>query len=97
MFFFGKRKREEENAPVVAAVIINPVDSEIFRDLLKKEGIPFVIHNEGAGAYLKLLSGPAAAADYILVAPENECRAREIYKAYISVNEEAEIEYFEED
>lgn len=44
-FFKWVRKKEEnpdENEPVLAAVIKNPVTSEIFQDILKENGIPFI-------------------------------------------------------
>ncbi len=95
MGFFKRKEKKENNDPIAVAVINNPVSSEIFQDLLKKENIPFICHNEGAGAYMKIMFGPAAAADYILVTPDNYDRAREIYEAYLLT--EAETEELAED
>ena len=48
-FFKWVRKKEEEpheNEPVLAAVIKNPVTSEIFQDILKENGIPFTLRRK---------------------------------------------------
>lgn len=83
---FFKRKKEEkqvENEPVVAAIISNPVSSAVFQDMLKKNGIPFVCRQEGAGGSVKLLLGGGIVPDYIFVSSKNYERARELYEVYL--------------
>lgn len=83
---FFKRKKEEkqvENEPVVAAIISNPVSSAVFQDMLKKNGIPFVCRQEGAGGSVKLLLGGGIVPDYIFVSNKNYERARELYEVYL--------------
>ena len=83
---FFKRKKEEkkdENEPVVAAIISNPVSSAVFQDMLKENGIPFVCRQEGAGGSVKLLLGGGIVPDYIFVSARNYERARELYEVYL--------------
>lgn len=83
---FFKRKKEEkkdENEPVVAAIISNPVSSAVFQDMLRENGIPFVCRQEGAGGSVKLLLGGGIVPDYIFVSARNYERARELYEVYI--------------
>ena len=83
---FFKRKKEEkqvENEPVVAAIISNPVSSAVFQDMLKKNGIPFVCRQEGAGGSVKLLLGGGIVPDYIFVSNKNYEHARELYEVYL--------------
>ena len=86
MSFFKKRKEEPErdgSEPVLAATITNHVSSEIYQDMLRENGIPFVCRQEGAGGYLKILLGVGIIPDNIYVAEKNYERAREIYEAYL--------------
>ena len=83
---FFKRKKEEtrdENEPVVAAIITNPVSSVVFQDMLKENGIPFVCRQQGAGGSVKLLLGGGIVPDYIFVSAKNYERARELYEVYL--------------
>ncbi len=83
---FFKRKKEEtkdENEPVVAAIITNPVSSAVFQDMLKENGIPFVCRQQGAGGSVKLLLGGGIVPDYIFVSAKNYERARELYEVYL--------------
>ena len=52
------KQTKSENELLLAAVVTNPVSSEIFQDILKKENIPFICRQYGAGAYFKILAGP---------------------------------------
>lgn len=64
-FFKWVRKKEEEpdeNEPVLAAVIKNPVTSEIFQDILKENGIPFICRQDGAGRLCKAAFGRGSCA-----------------------------------
>lgn len=83
LFFKGKKEKKEDNEPVVAAIIKNPVSSAVFQDMLKENGIPFICRQEGAGGSLKLLLGGGVVPDYILVSERNYERARELYEAYL--------------
>ena len=95
---FFKRKKEEktdENEPVVAAIINNPVSSAVFQDMLKENGIPFICRQEGAGGSVKLLLGGGIVPDYILVSAKNYERARELYEVYL-LNETEDGDFSEE-
>ena len=97
MSFFKRKKenKQEENEPVVAAVITNPVSSAVFQDMLKENGIPFVCRQQGAGGSVKLLLGGGIVPDYILVPDKNYERARELYEVYL-LNEPEEGDFEEE-
>lgn len=98
MSFFKRKKenKQEENEPVVAAVITNPVSSAVFQDMLKENGIPFVCRQQGAGGSVKLLLGGGIVPDYILVSDKNYERARELYEVYL-LNEPEEGDFEEEE
>ena len=98
MSFFKRKKesRREENEPVVAAIISNPVSSAVFQDMLKENGIPFICRQEGAGGSVKLLLGGGIVPDYILVSAKNYERARELYEVYL-LNEPEEVAFEEEE
>ena len=97
MSFFKRKKenRQDENEPVVAAIITNPVSSAVFQDMLKENGIPFVCRQQGAGGSVKLLLGGGIVPDYILVSDKNYERARELYEVYL-LNEPEEGDFEEE-
>lgn len=96
MIFFKRRRKEEKtddgNEPVLAAIIKDPVTSEIFQDILKENGIPFICRQEGAGGSLKLLLGAGVVPDDIYVAAKNYEKARGLYEAYLKTEVEAENE-----
>ena len=95
---FFKRKNEvkkDENEPVVAAIINNPVSSAVFQDMLKENGIPFICRQEGAGGSVKLLLGGGIVPDYILVSAKNYERARELFEVYL-LNETEDGDFPEE-
>ncbi|MEE1238762.1 MAG: hypothetical protein UHO61_02425 [Acutalibacteraceae bacterium] len=97
MSFFKRKKEEnkEENGPVVAAIISNPVSSAVFQDMLKENGIPFICRQEGAGGSVKLLLGGGIVPDYIFVSAKNYNRARELYEVYL-LNEPENSDFEEE-
>lgn len=97
MSFFKRKKedKQDENEPVVAAIISNPVSSAVFQDMLKENGIPFVCRQEGAGGSVKLLLGGGIVPDYIFVSARNYERARELYEVYL-LNEPEEVAFEEE-
>ena len=90
---FNKRakKNSDTSMPVLAAAIANTVSSEIYQDLLKENNIPFVCRQQGAGGYLKILTGGLLVTDSIYVNPRDYDRARELYENYIDIEEEIEI------
>ena len=90
------KQTKSENELLLAAVVTNPVSSEIFQDILKKENIPFICRQYGAGAYFKILAGPAAAPDYIYVSSDDFERAKELYEAYLTTETETEFLDFSE-
>ncbi|MBR4073016.1 MAG: DUF2007 domain-containing protein [Clostridia bacterium] len=100
--FFKREKNadkgtEKKTEPVVAAVIPNTVSSEIYQDMLKNNGIPFVCRQQGAGGYLKILTGGLLAADTIYVNERDLEKAQEIYSTYIEIPEEIELSDSEEE
>lgn len=98
MSFFKRKKenKQEENEPVVAAIITNPVSSAVFQDMLKENCIPFVCRQQGAGGSVKLLLGGGIVPDYILVSAKNYERARELYEVYL-LNEPENGDFEEEE
>ena len=88
-FFKGilrKDDKEEFKKPVLAAVIQNTVSSEIYQDMLRENGIPFICRQQGAGGYIKILTGGLFIADNIYVSADNLDRAKEIYNTYIETD-----------
>ena len=82
--FFGRDKAEENRVnPVLAASIQNTVSSEIFQDILKENGIPCICRQEGAGGYIKIITGGLLVVDNIYVDEKNLERAKELYAAYL--------------
>ena len=98
MSFFKRKKesKKDDNDPVVAAIISNPVSSAVFQDMLKENGIPFICRQEGAGGSVKLLLGGGIVPDYILVSAKNYERARELYEVYL-LNETEDGDFPEEE
>lgn len=95
---FGKNKSGENSSsePVLAAVIQNTVSSEIYQDMLRENGIPFVCRQQGAGGYIKILTGGLFIADSIYVNERDFERAKELYENYIVTDESAEFTDSEE-
>ncbi len=85
MALFGRRKNAEESRvdPVLVASIQNTVSSEIFQDILKENGIPCICRQEGAGCYIKIITGGLLVVDNIYVDEKNLERAKELYDAYL--------------
>ena len=96
--FFKKKDTNKINGkePVIAAVIGNTVDSEIYQDILKNNGIPFICRQMGAGGYLKILTGGFLVADSIYVKESDLVKAAELYEAYFNSKTETEISDSEE-
>lgn len=95
----GIFKRKEENSaqksnnsdPVLAAVVLNTVSSEIYQDILKENGIKFICTQHGADGYLKHVFGRATIPDYIYVSAENYERACELYKVFIESDGQIQV------
>lgn len=100
MIFFKRKRKEEKtddgNEPVLAAIIKDPVTSEIFQDILKENGIPCICRQDGAGGSVKLLFGAGVVPDNIYVAAKNYETARGLYEAYLQTEVESEDETEEE-
>ncbi len=97
MGLFKKRQAESNTEkksgkePVLVAVIPDTVSSEIFQDILKENEIPFICRQEGAGGYIKILTGGLLVADSIYVSEENSQRASELYEAYLKTEADVDI------
>ena len=100
MNFFKRNKSEnkifKKDEPVIAAVIGNTVESEIYQDILKENGIPCVCRQMGAGGYLKILTGGFLVADSIYVKESDLEKASQLYEAYFKDKAETEISDSEE-
>ena len=88
---FGKKEEKEDTQPILAAVIQNTVSSEIYQDMLRENGIPFVCRQQGAGGYIKILTGGLFIADSIYVNKRDLERAKELFENYIETDESAEF------
>lgn len=82
-FFKKKEQKNDDSLPVLVAVIQNTVSSEIYQDILKENGIPCVCAQEGAGGYIKLITGGLLVADSIYVNAKDYERAKELYEVYL--------------
>lgn len=83
MGLFTRRKKEETPEYVLAATVPDTVASEIFQEILRDNGIPFVSRQMGAGGYIKILTGGLLVPDDIYVRPEHLERSQELYNAYL--------------
>ena len=70
-------------------------NSEIFQDILKVNGLPFICRHDGAGGSVKLLLGAGVVPDNIYVAAKNYETARGLYEAYLQTEVEPEEEITE--
>jgi len=100
--FFKRGKNADKvednrSEPVVAAVISNTVSSEIYQDMLKSNGIPCICRQQGAGGYLKILTGGLLVVDVIYVNERDLEKAQEIYNTYFENQEEIELPDSEEE
>lgn len=81
--FLKKKEKAKKNGPKLVAVIPNTVDSEIYQDLLKTNGIPFICNQLGAGGYIKIVAGSLLVTDRIYVNEEDYEKAKELFDLYI--------------
>ena len=82
---------EKKDEPVVVAVIENTVLSEIFQDILKKNNIPCICRQQGAGGYIKILTGGLLISDIIYVKESDYEQAKGLYEAFLESNDENEF------
>lgn len=88
---FAKKQDNNENEPVFVVAISNTVLCEIYKDLLKENNIPFICRQDGAGGYIKVLTGGFLVTDNIYVKKDDYGKAKELYDNYIVGNEETVI------
>lgn len=88
---FAKKQDNNENEPVFVVGISNTVLCEIYKDLLKENNIPFICRQDGAGGYIKVLTGGFLVTDNIYVKKDDYGKAKELYDNYIVGNEETVI------
>ena len=93
---FSKKKKEKGNEPMLVASISNTVLCEIYKDMLKENDIPFICRQNGAGGYIKILTGGFLVTDNIYVRVENYSKAKELYDNYIEGKAEIELSDSEE-
>ena len=85
MFFKKKVKKE---ADIVLVKKVMPAFSGIYAELLKENNIPFMVRQEGAGGYLKVVTGGLLVPDCFYVKAHDYEKALELYNAFI----ETEVE-----
>lgn len=83
------------NKPVLLASLDDVVSSEILKDLLKENGIPFSCDSEDEGT-LKVTFGGSFTADEIYVDDSDFERANQIYEDFINSEPTFDEEFFDE-
>ena len=84
------------NKPVLLASLDDVVSSEILKDLLKENGIPFSCDTEDEGT-LKVTFGGSFTADDIYVDDSDFERANQIYEDFLNSEPTFEEDFFDED
>lgn len=98
----GDNKEEEAteeiilNNPVLLATVDDVVSSEILKDLLKENGIPFTCDSDDEGT-LKVTFGGSFVADDIYVDDSDFEKAYQVYEDFLNSEPEFDDEFFEED
>lgn len=85
---FSKKQVDNASEPVFVVGISNTVLCEIYKDLLKENNIPFICRQNGAGGYIKVLTGGFLVTDNIYVRREHYDKAKELYDNYIDTTTE---------
>lgn len=85
--FSKKRDKKENKTPVLVATVFNSELCGIYVELLKQHNIPCICRQQGAGGYLKVLTGGFLVSDNIYVDAENYQLAKELYDTYIVESE----------
>lgn len=70
--------------PVLAACVEDVVTAEIYRDILKENGIPFTCDTNGDGEALKVVFGGSFVAEDIYVDESNLERAQQLYEEVLN-------------
>ena len=83
------------NKPVLLASLDDVVSSEILKDLLSENGIPFSCDTEDEGA-LKVTFGGSFSADDIYVDESDFERANQIYEDFLNSEPEFGEDFFDE-
>lgn len=83
------------NKPVLLASLDDVVSSEILKDLLIENGIPFSCDTEDEGT-LKVTFGGSFSADDIYVDESDFERANQIYEDFLNSEPEFDEEFFDE-
>ena len=83
------------NKPVLLASLDDVVSSEILKDLLSENGIPFSCDTEDEGT-LKVTFGGSFSADDIYVEEGNFERANQIYEDFLNSEPEFDEDFFDE-
>lgn len=83
------------NKPVLLASLDDVVSSEILKDLLSENGIPFSCDTEDEGT-LKVTFGGSFSADDIYVDEGNFERANQIYEDFLNSEPEFDEDFFDE-
>ncbi len=87
MFF--KRKEKKDNGLVLVASVM-PTFSGVYQELLRENNIYFICRQQGAGGYLKIVTGGLFIPDDFYVNEQDYEKALGIYKAFIEVELEEE-------
>ncbi len=80
---FSKKQNNTDGDPTFVVGIPNTVLCEVYMDLLKENNIPFICRQDGAGGYIKVLTGGFLVTDNIYVRKEHYSKAKELYDNYI--------------
>ena len=83
------------NKPVLLASLDDVVSSEILKDLLSENGIPFSCDTEDEGA-LKVTFGGSFSADDIYVDEQDFDAANAIYEDFLNSEPQFDEEFFED-
>ena len=86
MLFKRKTKDEYDGLRLVKEVI--PTYAGMYGELLKQNGIPFMIRQEGTAGYMKIVTGGLLIPESFYVRPEDYDKALEIYNAFIEIEAE---------
>ena len=89
MLFFKRKNKVKNKTTVLVAAITDTVACEIYKEILRTNNIPFVAKQEGAGGYIKIVTGGLLVTDKIYVNLEDAERAKQLYEAYL----ETEVDF----
>lgn len=85
------------NNPVLLASLEDVVSAEIFKDILKDNGIPFSSDNNEEQGSMKVLFGGGFVSEDIYVDSDDYEQANELYEEFLESESEFEGEFFDED